>query len=114
MTDTVQELKVVETTAEQWTPTAVDENPGAWVRTSEKNWWYFLEVLPPIYFAGGFACSEAASSDPVTGEPTYLCLVSFQKTGRYYARELTIRQAPIETRRLRDLYRTPPTPTEAT
>jgi hypothetical protein len=79
-----------------WVACAAD--PGAWCEITEEDYWYCLEVLPPYYFDGGFAVSEACTHND-RGEPTYLCVATVK--GRHYARELTLREANIEAPRLR-------------
>lgn len=87
-------LEIVTGTADEWTPTAVQAHPESWVETNEKNTWYFLGVLPPIYFPGGFAVSEPQDHDRRTGEAIYLCIVTVHSyPKRYFARYLTIREA---------------------
>lgn len=56
-----------------------------WFETTERLWWHFLEVLPPIYFHGGFFVSEPADHTPA-GIPIYSALV--QRGSRYFIREL--------------------------
>lgn len=48
-------------------------NPDApWYPCPESMQDYFLEVLPPSYFTGGFGCPEAHSHTP-KGHPILLC-----------------------------------------
>ena len=91
-------LLIEHSTVNEWPWGACDAHPGAWVECSAEHWMYCLEVLPPIYFAGGFAVSEAVR-DGATGAPVYLCLVHIGS--RYFARELTLYEAAQEARLLR-------------
>lgn len=61
---------------------------------------YCLCVLPPIYFPGGFAVSEPIRHT-LGDEPVYCCVVSLGE--RWFAREMTIKQASAHVRELRDL-----------
>jgi hypothetical protein len=69
--------------------------PWVWRRITEADFWYCLEVLPPIYFRGGFAVSE-----PVIHEqgdrPVYLCVREERShtnggSSKYFAKLSTIR-----------------------
>lgn len=67
------------------------KHPDAWIEMSEEHATYSLEVLPPIYFRGGFAVSEPAWHNE-HDEPVYWCVV---KAGsKHYGRHLTVREAP--------------------
>jgi hypothetical protein len=74
-------------------------NAEQWHEISEADCWYSLEVLPPIYFAGGFAVSEPIRDDE-HGEPVYLCIVGIGP--KFYGRELPRSRAATEARSLRD------------
>ena len=71
--------------------TDADGNWCEWTEITERLYWYFLEVLPPIYghcVNGMFAVSEPLRHLE-TGEPVYtICRVN---GGRYYATEGTLR-----------------------
>jgi hypothetical protein len=47
--------------------------PWDWQSITEADADYCLEVLPPIYFRGGFAVSEPVIHDE-SGRPVYLCV----------------------------------------
>ena len=47
--------------------------PWPWRDITEADADYCLEVLPPIYFPGGFAVSEPVMHD-AQGRPIYLCI----------------------------------------
>lgn len=47
--------------------------PWNWRQITERDADYCLEVLPPIYFSGGFAVSEPVIHDK-QGRPVYLCV----------------------------------------
>jgi hypothetical protein len=85
-------------TTEQQPWEAAKEHRGAWVEVSEERWEYCLNVLPPIYFRGGFAVSEA-SWHTAGNVPVYLCLVTVK--GTRYAQELTIAEAVKEAAAIR-------------
>jgi hypothetical protein len=76
--------------AEAWPFTRMDARPDAWVELTKEQFDYCLGVLPPIYFRGGFAISEA-SRHTAEGVPVYCCVVTIR--GRRLARELTIAEA---------------------
>jgi hypothetical protein len=59
----------------------------SWYRITPKDASYCLEVLPPIYFPGGFAVSEAAWHDE-NGQATYFAVVKIGSG--YYGRHLTV------------------------
>lgn len=71
-----------------WPFPAVDDarrrGERTWFQVSQARYDYFIEVLPPIYFPGGFFVSEAASHDD-RGVPIYSAFVEI--AGRYYCRE---------------------------
>lgn len=90
---------VTSATVGQWPPTAVEANPTEWCEINEEHYWYFLEVLPPIDYAGGFAVSEPWTHT-AEGLPTYLCISTVR--GKHYARHATIGDAVRLTRELRD------------
>ena len=56
-------------------------------------------VLPPIYFEGGFAVSEAQDHDR-NGVARYGCLAKFGK--KCYMKYMSIAEAPSEVKALRD------------
>jgi len=47
--------------------------PWGWRKITKADANYCLEVLPPIYFSGGFAVSEPVIHDGA-GRPVYLCV----------------------------------------
>jgi len=47
--------------------------PWSWHKITQADADYCLEVLPPIYFSGGFAVSEPVMHDE-RGRPIYLCI----------------------------------------
>ena len=61
-----------------------------WTEISEEHYWYFLEVLPPIYVPGGFQVSEPWR-DNLHGYPLYLTVATIRE--RHYARHLATRDA---------------------
>lgn len=66
------------------------EGNNALTQCSEKNYYYFLEVLPPIYIKNGFACSEPYSHT-MTG-PVHLCF--YKKTeGVFFAKYEILNQS---------------------
>jgi len=69
-----------------------------WAEIAEEHYWHALEVLPPLYFRGGFAIGEAANhtADDV---PVHCCIVTVR--GRYFARELPMDIAAREAEALR-------------
>jgi hypothetical protein len=60
------------------------------VEITEEQMWTALEVLPPIYFRGGFAVSEPQCHDR-TNTPVYACVVT--KGKRYFLRYGTVKEA---------------------
>lgn len=60
-----------------------------WHEITEADADYCLEVLPPIYFRGGFAVSEPVIHDQ-KGEPVYLCVR--REHGKFLARLASIRE----------------------
>lgn len=95
---TATAIKIVNDSAGTWPWKACDANPGAWCATSAEDADYCLEVLPPIYFRGGFAVSEPIRH---TAEdvPVYLCLV--QAGGVTFARQCTVKEAAADVEALR-------------
>lgn len=78
-----------------------EEHPDSWCRIGDGWAMEALEVLPPIYFRGGFAVSEAVTSD-LTGAVMYLCVVTVHGTSdAYYCRVLSIKDATEQAPRLR-------------
>ena len=69
--------------------------PGIWCEISEAQMMEALEVLPPIYFPGGFAVSEPLRHDG-NGDPVYLCVVTIGE--QYWVVEATIARARREVR----------------
>jgi hypothetical protein len=67
-----------------------EQNPGTWIPITEDEHDELLGVLPPIYFPGGFAVSEAIRHNG-QGQPVYLCVR--KAGGCHFAQELTIREA---------------------
>lgn len=82
---------------------AAAADPRSWHPMTEEEADYCLEVLPPIYFPGGFAVSEplrdAGELDIGTGE-VYLAVA--RKDGKPYCRELTRCSMAQEARDLKD------------
>ncbi len=68
-----------------------------WREISHERADEFLDVLPPIYFPGGFAVSE--ESDFWNGEPTYGVVTRCGR--RYFMRELGRSRFVVEVLRLR-------------
>lgn len=62
----------------------------AWRPCPESLSYYMLEVVPPEYFRGGFACGEAFSHSS-EGYPIYLCFRTIG--GQSYCRYATLKQA---------------------
>lgn len=60
-----------------------------WHRITQDDADYCLEVLPPIYFRGGFAVSEPVMHND-EGEAIYLCVR--EERGKFSARLATIRE----------------------
>lgn len=70
---------------------------SAWREVTEKDWWYALECLPPIYLAGGFMLGEPYSHT-VDDEGVYAAYV--QVGERCFARYTTRSRFPGERRGL--------------
>lgn len=87
----------------EWPFPIMDANPDAFVEISEETYWYCLEVLPPLYFPGGFAVSEA-QRHTAEGAPVYACI--FPAGGRYFARYRTLPQAAADAPMVRAKVRT--------
>ena len=81
---------VIESTKGLWPWKAVDEHRGAWCEISNEHFDYCLNVLPPIYFPGGFATSEAVRFDCAEDDELYLSVVTWR--GRRFACLLSPRQ----------------------
>ena len=64
------------------------EGRDSWHESDHEFAMYCLEVLPPLYFKGGFCVSEAASHT-ADGSPIYCAVVGIGK--RWFAREMDIR-----------------------
>lgn len=71
-----------------------------WRQISEELRWHFLEVLPPIYFPGGFMVSEPAAHT-ADGDPIYAAIV--RAGNGYWMREVPSREAGVESARLHKL-----------
>lgn len=89
---TAEAISLNDTTAGTWPPEAFKLNPGQWCRCSQEHADYFLGVLPPIYFPGGFACSEPWTHLD-NGTPTYLCVIT--RGRKPYAKHATISEAKL-------------------
>lgn len=67
--------------------------PWDWREITEADMDYVLQVLPPIYFRGGFACSEPVIHDE-NGRPVYLCVrcdgPRYDGSSKYFAKLSTI------------------------
>jgi uncharacterized protein DUF1419 len=96
--------------AARWPFDVMAENPDTWVRITPEDYDYMLNVLPPIYFSGGFAVSEAYDDDPETGEPRYATVV--QAGFKFYVRHLPKSRMAAEATALRD-FLVPPAPAPA-
>jgi hypothetical protein len=61
--------------------------PGQWFEITEEEYWYFLEVLPPLDMTGGaFAMSEFTSMNLTEsfyriGDRYFCCLLDWQGRG---------------------------------
>lgn len=64
-----------------------DAHGRQWTEVSEDVYQSSLDVLPPIYFPGGFFVGEAANSDE-RGVPTYHAFV--KRGGRFFLRECAV------------------------
>ena len=73
-----------------FSPPIGPEIVDGWQEIDEKTYWYFLEVLPPIYFPGGFAVSEPITHNE-EGFAVYQCCAAIG--GKYYGREATRKAA---------------------
>lgn len=77
--------------------------PDVWAEIDLAAMEAVLNALPPIYFPGGFACSEPGT---FTAEgSTYLLVATWRRVqgpGRYFARHSTRKAAPGDIQRLRD------------
>ena len=94
------EQVIADTQPGEWPCEAINAAPHLWHEISEEHYWYFLEVLPPIYFPGGFAVSEANRADE-QGRETYTCVSTVGQ--RHFARDMAIPDAVRETQILRDV-----------
>jgi hypothetical protein len=67
--------------------------PGtAWLEVTEEDYWYALEVLPPIMLGGGvFQISEAADADSL-GRDIHATYVKLGE--RFFAAELPREEVP--------------------
>ena len=70
-----------------------------WTEIDEEQMYYFLEVLPPRYFTGGFFVGEPAAHDS-RGVPVHAAVVKAR--GRYFMRECPI-DTPSIAKALREL-----------
>lgn len=72
------------------TTAAWKRGDATWFEIAESRYMDALEVLPPIYFPGGFFVSEAIRHDD--GVPVYLAIAEWRGSGayamRYFAREV--------------------------
>lgn len=76
-----------------------NDNRDAWREVSESFYWQALEVLPPIYVAGGFLVSEPWKHTP-DGRPVY---AGFSQVGeRYFGRQSTTADMAVYVRQLRN------------
>lgn len=69
---------------------AAGNDSTAWHPMTADEAEYCLNVLPPIYFSGGFAVSEPLRHD-AKGRPVYLCVVRVGPVP--YCRELALSDA---------------------
>ncbi len=83
-------IVVLESTAGTWPWEACKANPGTWCEVSEEHADYCLSVLPPRYFPGGFAVSEAVRFDCAEDDELYLSVVGWR--GRSFVCLLSPRQ----------------------
>lgn len=97
--DTKSQVEIIAGHVGEWPFPIMDENPGAWVEISEEHWDYSLGAVPPIYFEGGFAVSEASHSDE-RGRSMYAACVNIGS--RYFMRHLAVADMPTRARELRD------------
>jgi hypothetical protein len=65
---------------------------NAWREVSSEFADDALNVLPPIYFTGGFLVSEPYTHDPKTGCGVYACFAEIGR--RHFARYATRAEAP--------------------
>lgn len=72
-----------------------------WTETTEEHYYEALEAVPPIYFRGGFAMGEAHSG----GGTIYYAFSVVD--GRYFARLLSLAEAPAAVAALRATIRKP-------
>ena len=77
---------------------AAKAHPRTWCRITEAEADEALNVLPPIYFDGGFAVSEPIRHT-AADEPVFLGVV--QRSGIYYCAEGTVAELSREARKLR-------------
>ena len=67
-----------------------DASPEGWVETTEGMYNHMLDVLPPRAMSmGAFLVGEPLRDTP-EGEPVYACFR--RAAGRYFARNLTLKQ----------------------
>jgi len=93
-------IEIKRDTTAQYPWTAAKDNPGAWCSITETYYWELLNVLPPLYFPGGFAVSEPIrDSDQGT---IYLCVVTKGdpdnplRKPEYFCKATTIAEAARE------------------
>lgn len=77
--------KPIKPLGDAWPWPAASDDRESWHETNEERWWYALEVLPPIYFEGGFFMGEPAIHDR-RGVPVHAAFVKM--AGRYFVREI--------------------------
>lgn len=74
-----------------WPTVSEDRHAGgaAWFESNREHYWYGLNVLPPIYFPGGFFVSEPCCHDE-RDVPSYAAWVQIGEEGsaRYFVREI--------------------------
>jgi hypothetical protein len=68
-----------------------EQNNRAWVETDEDTFYHFLNVLPPIYGRGCFACSEPWTHNR-RGEGVFIWLRNLGGGDKYEARYATIKE----------------------
>lgn len=92
-------LAVVWGPRDSWPDCLSTEARETWHEVTERVSDYFLNVLPPKYFRGGFACSEPVCYDSEAGAETFQCFV--RVAGRPLTRVCTLAQAEREGELLR-------------
>lgn len=69
---------------------AMDQNPEAWIPTTESMYWDMLCVLPPKAMRGTTFLVGEPLRHNAKGEAVHACFTKFGNT--YKARNLTVRQ----------------------